>query len=41
LLRNSRSQAVGSALLALDALLEHVPIVRDLAWASLFRAFKS
>lgn len=41
LLRNSRSQAVGSALLALDALLERVPIVRDLAWASLFRAFKS
>ena len=40
LLRHTRSPALGSALLKLDALLEHVPGVRGLAWASLFRAFK-
>ncbi len=40
LLRHARSRALGSALLALDELLEHVPGIRRLAWASLFRAFK-
>lgn len=40
LLRNVRSPAIGNALLALDALLEHIPGVRGMAWASLFRAFK-
>jgi SAM-dependent methyltransferase len=40
LLRRSRSRALGSALLKLDELLERVPGIRGLAWASLFRAFK-
>ena len=40
LLRRTSSRALGSALMGLDALLERVPLVRDLAWASLFRAFK-
>lgn len=40
LLRSARSQALGTALLRLDELLERVPGVRDMAWASLFRAFK-
>lgn len=40
LLRHSRSHALGSALLKLDAALEHIPGIRGLAWASLFRAFK-
>ena len=40
LLRNVRSPALGSALLRFDELLERVPGVRDMAWASLFRAFK-
>ena len=41
LLRGSRSRALGSALLALDSLLERVPGIRGMAWASLFRAFKA
>jgi SAM-dependent methyltransferase len=41
LLRRSRSRALGTALLRLDELLEHVPGIRGLAWASLFRAFKN
>lgn len=41
LLRRARSRALGSALLALDELLERVAGLRRLAWASLFRAFKS
>jgi hypothetical protein len=40
LLRHSRSHALGSALLKLDEALEHVPGIRGMAWASLFRAFK-
>jgi SAM-dependent methyltransferase len=40
LLSRSRWMGLGRALLAFDALLEHVPIVRGMAWASLFRAFK-
>jgi hypothetical protein len=40
LLRNVRAPRLGTALLALDALLERIPGVRRLAWASLFRAFK-
>jgi SAM-dependent methyltransferase len=40
LLRNARSQALGTALLRFDELLEHVPGLRGMAWASLFRAFK-
>jgi SAM-dependent methyltransferase/uncharacterized protein YbaR (Trm112 family) len=40
LLRRARSRALGSALLMLDELLERVPGIRGLAWASLFRAFK-
>jgi SAM-dependent methyltransferase len=40
LLRQSRSRALGSALLKLDELLERVPGIRGLAWASLFRAVK-
>ncbi|HUI27940.1 MAG TPA: class I SAM-dependent methyltransferase [Candidatus Kryptonia bacterium] len=39
-LAHSRRTGLGHALLALDAALEHVPIIRGLAWASLFRAFK-
>jgi SAM-dependent methyltransferase len=41
LLRTVRSPALGTALLKLDELLERVPGVRGLAWASLFRAFKA
>ena len=40
LLRRSRSRRLGRALLALDRALERVPLVRGLAWASLWRAFK-
>ena len=40
LLRRARSRRLGSALLRFDELLEHVPGIRGLAWASLFRAFK-
>jgi SAM-dependent methyltransferase len=40
LLRRARAPLLGRALMRLDALLERVPLVRDLAWASLFRAFK-
>jgi len=40
LLRATRSRALGTALLALDQLLERLPGIRGLAWASLFRAFK-
>ena len=40
LLRHVRAPQLGTALLALDALLERIPGVRRLAWASLFRAFK-
>lgn len=39
-LSRSRSTTLGRGLLALDRLLEHVPVIRGLAWASLFRAFK-
>jgi SAM-dependent methyltransferase len=39
-LRRVRSSGLGTALLAIDTLLERVPGVRRLAWASLFRAFK-
>lgn len=41
LLREARSPALGTALLRLDELLERIPGVRGMAWASLFRAFKS
>ncbi|MEO8604566.1 MAG: methyltransferase domain-containing protein [bacterium] len=40
LLRRSRSLRLGRALLALDRALEHLPGIRSLAWASLWRAFK-
>jgi SAM-dependent methyltransferase len=40
LLARSRSRALGSTLLAIDWALERVPVVRRLAWASLYRAFK-
>jgi hypothetical protein len=40
LLRGARSTALGTALLRFDELLERVPGVRGMAWASLFRAFK-
>jgi SAM-dependent methyltransferase/uncharacterized protein YbaR (Trm112 family) len=41
LLRRARSRALGSALLKLDELLERIPGVRGLAWASLYRAFRN
>lgn len=40
LLRHTRSLRLGRALLALDSALERIPLVRSLAWASLWRAFK-
>jgi SAM-dependent methyltransferase len=40
LLRRARSMRLGNALLWLDERLESVPVIRRLAWASLFRAFK-
>ena len=41
LLARVRSLGLGRFLLALDERLERVPFVRDLAWASLVRAFKN
>ena len=41
MLRHVRAPALGRALLALDAVLERIPGVRGLAWASLFRAVKA
>ena len=40
LLARRRSRAQGHALLAVDALLEWLPLVRRFGWASLFRAVK-
>jgi SAM-dependent methyltransferase len=40
LLAASRSLWLGRALLSLDRALEHAPLIRNLAWASLFRAVK-
>jgi SAM-dependent methyltransferase len=40
LLRKVRSPVLATALMRLDALLERVPGVRNMAWASVFRAFK-
>jgi len=40
LLGKVRWRTVGHALLGFDALVERVPVIRRLGWASLFRAFK-
>jgi SAM-dependent methyltransferase len=40
LLSRLRSMRLGRALLAMDEILERIPVIRKMAWASLFRAFK-
>jgi hypothetical protein len=40
LLSKSRSAGLGRILLATDGALSRIPIVRRMAWASIFRAIK-